>query len=49
MREMSNAYKLFVSKPEGKIPFGRPRRRWEVNITIDVKVGSCGLASSSSG
>ena len=24
-----------VGKPEGKIPLGKPRRRWEVNIRID--------------
>jgi hypothetical protein len=26
---MRNAYKILVSKPEGKRPLGRPRRRWE--------------------
>jgi hypothetical protein len=29
MEEMRNAYKLFVGNPEGKIPPGRPRGRWE--------------------
>ena len=24
-----NAHKILVGKPEGKIPFGRPRRRYE--------------------
>ena len=23
-------------RPEGKIPFGKPRRRWEDNIKMDV-------------
>jgi hypothetical protein len=29
MREMRNEFKILVGKPEGKRPFGRPRRRWE--------------------
>jgi hypothetical protein len=28
---MRNGYKIFVEKPEGKRPLGRPRRRWEDN------------------
>jgi hypothetical protein len=31
MGEMRNAYKILVIRPEGKRPFGRPRRRWEDN------------------
>jgi hypothetical protein len=30
MEEMRNAYKIFVGKPEGKRPLGRPRRRGEL-------------------
>jgi hypothetical protein len=26
-----------VGKPEGKRPLGRPRRRWEDNITVDLR------------
>jgi hypothetical protein len=26
-----------VGKPEGKRPLGRPRRRWEDNIRIDIR------------
>jgi hypothetical protein len=26
-----------VGKPEGKRPFGRPRRRWEDNIKMDIQ------------
>jgi hypothetical protein len=33
--EKRNAYRLFVGKPEGKIPLGRPRRRWLDNIRMD--------------
>jgi hypothetical protein len=29
-------YKVLVGKPEGKRPLGRPRRRWEVGIRIDL-------------
>jgi hypothetical protein len=25
-----------VGKPEGKKPHGRPRRRWENNLKIDI-------------
>jgi hypothetical protein len=31
-----NAYRILVGKPEGKIPPGRPRRRWEDNIRLDL-------------
>jgi hypothetical protein len=32
-----------VGKPEGKRPLGRPRRRWEDNIQLDLQeVGSGG-------
>jgi len=34
-------YRVLVAKPEGKSPLGRPRRRWEDNIKMDVQgVGS---------
>jgi hypothetical protein len=28
---------VLVGKPEGKRPWGRPRRRWEDNIKMDVQ------------
>ena len=31
-----------VGKPEGKRPLGRPRRRWEDNITMDLQEMVCG-------
>ena len=36
-------YRVLVGKPEGKRPLGRPRRRWEDNIKIDLQEvgGSC--------
>jgi hypothetical protein len=35
--KMRNAYKIFVGNPEGKRLLGRPRRRWEDNIGMDVR------------
>jgi hypothetical protein len=33
-------YKFLVGKPEGKRPLGRPRRRWEDGIRMDLgKIG----------
>jgi hypothetical protein len=37
MVEIKNAYKILVGKPEGNKQLGRPRRRWEDNITMDLK------------
>jgi hypothetical protein len=31
-----------VRKPEGKRPLGRPRRRWEDNIKMDLQEVGCG-------
>jgi hypothetical protein len=35
---MRNVYEILVGRLEGKIPIGRPRRRFEDNITIDLRV-----------
>ncbi|KAJ4444208.1 hypothetical protein ANN_05999 [Periplaneta americana] len=37
MGESRNAYRVLVGRPEGKIPLGRPRRRWEDNIKMDLR------------
>jgi hypothetical protein len=37
MREKRNAYRILVGEPKGKRPLGRPRRRWENNIRIDLR------------
>jgi len=37
MRERRGAYGVLVGKPEGKIPSGRPRRRWDDNIKMDLQ------------
>jgi hypothetical protein len=39
-----NAYRILVGKPEGKIPLGRPRRRWVGNIKMDLtEIGRDGV------
>jgi hypothetical protein len=35
-REVRGAYKILVGRPEGRRPLGRPRRRWEDNIRMDL-------------
>jgi hypothetical protein len=30
-------YRVLVGSPEGKRPLGRPRRRWEDNIKMDLR------------
>jgi hypothetical protein len=37
MGEMRNAYSILVRKFEGKRPLGRPRRRREDNIRMDLR------------
>jgi hypothetical protein len=36
MKEGRGVYRVLVWKPEGRRPLGRPRRRWEDNIKIDL-------------
>ena len=46
-------YRVLVGKHEGKRPLGRPRRRWEDNIKMDLQVvgygGGYGLDRAGSG
>jgi hypothetical protein len=35
--EMRNPYSILFGRPEGKRPLGRPRRRWEDNIRMDLR------------
>ena len=44
MGEGRGVHRVLVGKPEEKRPLGRPRRRWEDNIKIDLQEvgGSCG-------
>jgi hypothetical protein len=44
MGEERKVYKGLVGKPEGKRPLGRPRRRWEDGIGIDLwEIGLAGV------
>jgi len=36
MGERRDVYRVWVGKPEGKRPLGRPRRRWEDIIKMDL-------------
>ena len=44
MGEGRGVHRFLVGKPEGKRPLGRPKRRWEDNIKMDLQEvgGSCG-------
>jgi hypothetical protein len=42
MGEETGVYRVLVGKPEGKRPQGRPRRRWENNIRMDLQKVGCG-------
>jgi hypothetical protein len=37
MGEKRKVYKFLVGNPEGKRPLGRPRRRWEDGIRMDLR------------
>jgi hypothetical protein len=37
MGERRSMHRILVGKPEGKRPMGRPRRRWEDNIKMDLQ------------
>jgi hypothetical protein len=37
MGERRGVYRVLVEKPGGQRPLGRPRRRWEDNIKMDVQ------------
>ena len=42
MGEERGVYRVFVGKPEGKRPLGRPRRRSVDNIRMDFQEVGCG-------
>jgi len=42
MGERSGVYRVLVGKPEGKRPLGRPTRRWEDNIKMNLLEVGCG-------
>ena len=42
MGERRGVCRVLVGKPEGKRPLGRPGRRWEDNIKMDLQEVECG-------
>jgi hypothetical protein len=50
MGEERNVYRVLIGKLEGKRPLGRPRRRWEDGIAMDLReIGECRLDPVGSG
>jgi hypothetical protein len=47
--EGRGVYRVLVGKPESKTPLGRPRRRWEDNIKMDLRWGELDSAGSGEG
>ena len=41
MGERRGVYRVLVGKPEGKRPLGRPRRKWEDNIKMNIQELEC--------
>ena len=41
MEQFRYSYRVLVGKPEGKIPSGRPRHRWEENIKMNLREVGC--------
>jgi len=37
MGERKGVYRVLVEKAEGRIPLGKPKRRWEDNIKMDLQ------------
>jgi hypothetical protein len=37
MDKERNVYRVLIGKPDGKRPVGRPRRRWEDGIKMDLR------------
>ena len=42
MGERRGVYRVLVRRPKGKTPLGRPRRRWDDNIKMDIQEVGCG-------
>jgi hypothetical protein len=43
MGERRGVYRVLAGKPVGKRPLGRPRRRWEDNINMDLQEVGWGM------
>jgi hypothetical protein len=48
MGERRDVYRVLVGKPERRRPLGRPRRRWEYTIKIDLQEVGYGVWTGSS-
>jgi hypothetical protein len=48
MDEKRGVFRVLLGKPEGKGPLGRPRRRWEENIKMDLQEVDVGVWTGSS-
>jgi len=42
MSNRRGVFRVLDEKRDGKRPFGRPRRRWDDNIKMDLQEVSCG-------
>jgi hypothetical protein len=49
MKDRRSAYRVLMGRPEGKRQFGRPRRRWEGNMTMDLQEVVFGVWAGSIG
>jgi hypothetical protein len=47
MGESRGVIRVLVGKPEGNRLLGRPRRRWEDNIKMDLQEVGCGVWTGS--
>jgi hypothetical protein len=43
MGEKRGAYRILVGRPEERRPLGRPRRRWDDNINMDLQEVGWGM------
>jgi hypothetical protein len=41
MGQGRGVYRVWVGKPEGKRPLGRPRRKWDDNIKMELQEVGC--------
>jgi hypothetical protein len=41
MGDKTGVYRVLVGKPDSKRPLGKPRRRWEDNIKMDLQEVGC--------
>ena len=41
--ERRGVLRVLVGKTEGKRPLGRPRRRWDENVKMDLQEVGCGV------